>query len=107
MSGVSRLRAARALRAKDAQRDSPPATPRKPLKTSNKSPNTRLGALGDHEDLPKFSFDPSKPTHDPSAYAPCCDAGLHGGSVHAGPHTYEARARSKWIKEQERLARRG
>ena len=104
-SGVMRLRAAREAKAKRTKKDEPPSRPRKPMKTSNQSPNSRLGAMGDHEELSTFSFDPSRSTHDPSAYAPCCDAGLHGGAVHTGPHTYEMKARSKWIKEQEKGSR--
>jgi len=101
-----RLRAAKKLKAKDDERTRPIAQPSKPLKRTNRNPNARVGGLGDHEDLgPKFSFDPARPTHDPSAYAPCCDAGLHGGSTHAGPHTYEMKARQKWIREQEKGSR--
>jgi hypothetical protein len=106
-SGVMRLRAAREAKAKSAERDAPPAAQRKTLKTSNKSPNPRVGAMGDHEPVKAPLYDPM--THgsfDPSAYAPCCDAGLHVGSTHAGPHTYEMKARQRWTKEQEIAARR-
>lgn len=104
-SGVIRLREVRKFKAKREEKDRPVERPSKPLKRTNRNPNPRMGALGDHEDIENpYTFDPSKPTHDPSAYAPCCDAGLHGGMVHAGPHSYEMKARSKWLKEQARLA---
>jgi hypothetical protein len=104
-SGVMRLRAAREAKAKRAERDAPPAAPRKPLKAGNKNPNTRIGALGDHEPLSTLPFNPEHGTGDVTAYAGCCDHAPHAGAIHAGPHSFEVKARQKWVKEQERGTR--
>jgi hypothetical protein len=106
-SGVMRLRAAREAKAKRTERESPPAAPRKPMKTSNKSPNTRVGVMGDHEPVKAPLYDPqTHGSYDATAYAPCCDAGQHLGDEHAGPHSYQVKARQRWTKEQEVASRR-
>jgi len=106
-SGVVRLRAAREAKAKRTKSDAPPAAPRKPLKTSKKSPNARVGAMGDHEPVTAPSYDPqTHGSYDAAHYASCCDAGKHLGDAHAGPHTFEIKARQRWMKEQEIATRR-
>jgi hypothetical protein len=108
-SGVMRLRAARKLKAKDDERTRPIAQQSKPLKRTNRNPNTRVGAMGDHEDLePKLSFDPSRSTSDPSAYGSDCLFGhgimdTHPGPCVTGPASHKAR--QKWMREQEKRSR--
>lgn len=114
MSGVTRLRMSKKLKAEREQRDAPPAPKRE--RAPHNPPVIRPGALASHETFQDAHAnetyeqyrlrtklgDMTQGSHDPSSYAPCCDAAPHAGVEHEGPHTTDVKAREKWEKAQAR-----